>query len=248
MVDWATLIEAQEPRQSHHPIARLTYATRVTEPATSEPRDFRPWRFRGSDRLEARRRRLFALAAPVFRRYGYRGATIKALAHACGLSPASLYHYFGSKQEMATYLLNRPQMDWDSVWVDPSSDPLAQLAQLIDLSLAELPNYLLAMRLADEIAGTAPNSTAHVRMYREGEAVFARLVAASAPGMSRPVATRVARDALSAMVGSAVMGLDPEPDEAVRERVVAILRAALVPTFVGSDQFDATTQPAEQSA
>lgn len=220
----------------------------MMEPAPGEPRDFRPWRLRGSGRLEARRRELFALAAPVFRRYGYRGATIKALAHACGLSPASLYHYFASKREMATYLLDRPQMDWDSVWVDPHSDPLAQLTQLLDLSLAELPNYLLAMRLADEIVGSTLSSTAHVRMYREGEAVFARLVAASAPGMSRPVATRVARDALSAMVGSAVTGLDPEPDEATRERVVAILRAALVPTFVGSGRFDATTQAVEQSA
>lgn len=218
------------------------------EAATREPRDFRPWRLRGVDRLEARRRELFALAAPVFRRHGYRGATIKALAHACGLSPASLYHYFGSKQEMATYLLSRPQMDWDSVWVDPGSDPLAQLVQLLDLSLAELPNYLLAMRLADEIAATAPNDATHVRMYREGEAVFARLISASAPGMSREEATRVARDALSAMVGSAVMGLDPEPGEAVRERVVAILQAALVPMFVRSDQFARTAQPAEQTA
>lgn len=184
----------------------------------------------------------------MFRAHGYRGSTIKALAHACDLSPAGLYHYFGSKREMATYLLHRPQMDWDSVWVDPGSDPLTQLAQLIDLSLAELPNYLLAMRLADEIAGTAPDGIAHVRMFREGEAVFARLVAASAPGMSRPVATRVARDALSAMVGSAVMGLDPEPDAAVRERVVAILRAALVPAFVEPERFDATLRPAERSA
>jgi AcrR family transcriptional regulator len=75
------------------------------------------------------------LAAPVFRRYGFRESTIKALAHACGLSPASLYHYFGSKEELATYLLRRPQMDWDSIWVDPETDPLVQLAQLLDLSL-----------------------------------------------------------------------------------------------------------------
>ena len=104
-----------------------------------------------------------------------------------------------------------------------------QLAQLLDLSLSELPNYLLALRLADEIAGTASDDGAHARTFREGEAVFARLVAASAPGMSRAAATRIARDALSAMVGSAVVGLDPEPEAAVRERVVAVLRAALVP-------------------
>jgi AcrR family transcriptional regulator len=225
--------------------ARLTYATRVTDRATREPRDFQPWRLRVDDRLEARRRALFALAAPVFRRDGYRGATIKAIAHACGLSPASLYHYFGSKEEMATYLVRRPRMDWDSTWVDPDTDPLAQLAQLVDLSLAELPNYLLAMRLADEIAGIAPDGAGHVRMYREGEAVLARLVAASAPGMSRAAATQVARDALSTMVGSAVVGLDPEPDEAVHERVVGVLRRALVPVYVEAGRFGTTMSRAE---
>ena len=44
------------------------------------------------DRLERQLHRLLS--------HGYRGATIKALAHACGLSPASLYHYFGSKREL----------------------------------------------------------------------------------------------------------------------------------------------------
>ena len=226
----------------------LPYARGVTDGATGEPRDFRPWRSQGAGRLEARRRELFALAAPVFRRYGYRGATIKALAHACGLSPASLYHYFGSKEEMATYLVRRPRMDWDSIWVDPSTDPLVQLAQLIDLSLTELPNYLLALRLADEIAGTSADAGAHSRTFREGEVVFARLVAASAPAMSRDDATGAARDALSAMVGSAVVGLDPDSDAAVRARVIAVLRAALVPTHVEAQRFDRTMERAEQTA
>jgi AcrR family transcriptional regulator len=220
----------------------------VAEREHGAQREFRPWRHHGNDRLEARRRELFALASPVFRQHGYRGATIKALAHACGLSPASLYHYFGSKEDMATYILRRPQMDWDSTWVDPKTDPLAQLAQLVDLSLAELPNYLLAMRLADEIAGTAPDRAGHVRVYREGEAVFARLIAASAPEMTRAAATRVARDALSTMVGSAIVGLDPEPDAVVRERVVAVLRTALVPEHVEAVRFAATMDRSEQIA
>ena len=163
---------------------RLNEAALAPEHATEERGGFRPWRFRAGSPLEARRRELFALAAPVFRRHGYRGATIKALAHACGLSPASLYHYFRSKEEMATYLVRRPRMDFDSTWVDPATDPLVQLALLLDLSLSELPNYLLAMRLADEIAGTASVDGSHARTFREGEAVFARLVAASAPAMS----------------------------------------------------------------
>jgi AcrR family transcriptional regulator len=159
-----------------------------------------------------------------------------------------LYHYFGSKEEMATYLVRRPRMDWDSTWVHPTTDPLIQLAKLLELSLSELSNYLLALRLADEIAGTALDEASHTRTFREGEAVFARLVAASAPTLSRAGATRVARDALSAMVGSAVVGLDPEPQAAVRDRVVAVLRAGLVPEHVEPAHFDTTMHSAEQKA
>ena len=207
---------------------------------------FRPWRLHDMDPLDARRRQLFVLAAPVFRRYGYRGSTVKALAHACGLSPAGLYHYFGSKEELATYLLRRPRMDWRSTWVDPDTDPLVQLAMLVDLSLTELPSYLLAMRLADEIRAVPTEPSAHAGTFREGEAVFARLLAASAPAMSQANAAQVARDALTAMVGSAVLGLDPEPEAAVRARVIATLRAALVPRYVESGPFDEAMRVAEQ--
>jgi hypothetical protein len=89
---------------------------------------------------------------------------------------------------------------------------------------------------------------AHAATFREGEAVFARLVAAAAPGMSREAATRVARDALSALIGSAVHGLDPEPEAAVRERVVAVLWTALVPQHVEAPRFEAAMRVPEQMA
>jgi AcrR family transcriptional regulator len=216
--------------------------------ATSAPdRPFQPWR-QLDDPLDARRRELFALAAPVFRRHGYRGSTVKALAHACGLSPAGLYHYFGSKEELATYLLHRPRLDWSSTWVDPVADPLHQLRQLVDLSLAELPSFLLALRLADEIAGGTASDKMRIRMFREGESVFGRIVAAAGSGMTRPAAERAARDALSAMVGSVVIGLDPEPADEVRTRVLAVLRLALVPAHLGGDRFDQAMRATEQKA
>jgi hypothetical protein len=66
--------------------------------------------------------------------------------------------------------------------------------------------------------------------------------------MSRTAAIRVARDALSALVGSAVVGLDPAPGAAIRERVLAVLRMALVPTHVDPERFDATMRRSEQTA
>jgi hypothetical protein len=66
--------------------------------------------------------------------------------------------------------------------------------------------------------------------------------------MSRVAASRIARDVLSAMLGSAVLGLDPEPTAAARDRVVAVLRSALVPTYVDPQRFEATMRGTEQKA
>src|SRR5664280_1507951 len=49
--------------------------------------EVRPWRTSAQEPLDRRRRELYKLAAPVFREHGYRGATIKALAHACHWHP-----------------------------------------------------------------------------------------------------------------------------------------------------------------
>ena len=87
----------------------------------SEP-EVRPWRTVALQPLDQRRRELFKLAAPVFRAHGYRGATIKALAHACHLAPAGLYHYFASKADLATYVVRQPRLDWRSVARRPPMD------------------------------------------------------------------------------------------------------------------------------
>lgn len=182
---------------------------------------------------------MFALAAPVFRRHGYRDATIKALAHACHLSPAGLYHYFSSKRDLATYLVRRPRLDWDSTWVDPSIDAVRQLGQLVDLAIAELPNYLLALQLTEEAGDGPPGGGARSRAFQEGEAVFGRLIATAAPGLARERATEIARSVLALLAGTAYTGLDPDPNRAVRGRIAALLRRELVPDLIDADRFGA---------
>ncbi|WP_147918457.1 TetR/AcrR family transcriptional regulator [Ruania zhangjianzhongii] len=56
---------------------------------------------RGHYRKSAeRRRRIVTAAAQAFSRDGYRGATIRQIAAEAGMSPSSLLHFFGSKQEL----------------------------------------------------------------------------------------------------------------------------------------------------
>jgi AcrR family transcriptional regulator len=205
--------------------------------------EIEPWRHRGGS-LDARRYDLFLLAAPVFERHGFRGATIRALAHACHLSPAGLYHYFSSKEELATWLLRGPRMSWETTYVDPELEPLEQLRQLVEISLGSLPVYLLALRLVEEIEGPA-STRDRLAGFREGEAVYGRLIQAAAPAMSRSQALEVARHALAVLIGTATIGLDPQPAEAIRERTVQVLRAALVPDHIDPAWFDEVMESGE---
>lgn len=51
-------------------------------------------------RSKLRRRQLLLVAAQVFYRHGYKGATLKEIAEAGGILPGSMYHYFRSKQDL----------------------------------------------------------------------------------------------------------------------------------------------------
>lgn len=198
--------------------------------------DFSPWR-RVARAGDAHKHELFDRAAPVFARHGYRGATMKALAHACGVKPATLYHYFRSKREMATFPLTGPRLNWESTFVDPDVDPLVQLRMLIDLAKTRLPAYLLAIRLADEI-GDPRGSRQRGAAFRQGEAVFGRLIGAAAPGMDQAEALDLARHLLSLLVGANLIDLDAAPEATARDRMIGALRARLVPRHVGELAFD----------
>ena len=205
--------------------------------AVSEP-EVRPWRTGAPEALDRHRRELYKLAAPVFREHGYRGATIKALAHACHLAPAGLYHYFASKADLATYVVHQPHLDWRSVYVDPDIDPLRQLSGFLDLAILELPDFVLALDLAEELR--LPGIVRIRRaMFAEGEAVFGRYLAAVRPGLTPDAARELARLILTLLVGSHEIGRGVEPDAtAMRDRIVRVLRTQLVPVAVDSARFD----------
>jgi hypothetical protein len=50
------------------------------------------------------------------------------------------------------------------------------------------------------------------------------------------------------MVGSAIIGLDPEPEAEVRQRVISILRGAVVPAHIDAPRFDQAMESTEQTA
>ena len=186
--------------------------------------------------VQGRRHELFRLAAPVFRAHGYRGATIKALAHACHLSPAALYHYFPSKAAFATFLIDEDRLDWDSTRIDPDIDPLVQLCLSVDLVIEVLPTYLLAIDLAREI-GRPLVQPELARFFGQGEAVFGRVLVAAAPSLVPDEARELARRILAIIVAGPTTGLAADP-ASVRATTIDLLRLHLVRVGVDVDRFD----------
>jgi AcrR family transcriptional regulator len=186
--------------------------------------------------IQGRRHELFRLAAPVFRVHGYRGATIKALAHACHLSPAALYHYFPSKAAFATFLIDEDHLDWDSTRIDPDIEPLVQLRMTVDVVIEVLPAYLLAVDLAREV-GRPLSQPQLARFFRQGEAIFGRVIAAAAPDLESEAARELARRVLAIIVAGPTTGLAADP-VSVRVAAVDVLRIHLVRVDVDADRFD----------
>ena len=93
-------------------------------------------------------------AAPVFRTFGYRQVTMKALAHACGLSAPALYRYFPSKMDFALFPLEEPPTGWCTTMMiaaaDAHAEPLRALRAALEAAVAHADLLALGVRLAIE--------------------------------------------------------------------------------------------------
>lgn len=101
-----------------------------------------------------RRVDLYTRAAPVFRMFGYRQVTMKALAHACGMSAPALYQYFPSKLEFALFPLAEPPTGcFRNMLLEAASvhaDSLRGLRAALEAAVAHADLTALAVRLAIE--------------------------------------------------------------------------------------------------
>ena len=174
-----------------------------------------------SDGQFARRHELYAKAAVVFHKYGYRGATLKALAAACGLSIPGLYSYFPSKRALALYPLVAlyPTLHAPPPYAS-SPEPLTVLSGWVESAVEEMPNYTLAMRLAMEV-GLQPEERRRVQANLAEHAALlsdlARRAAPSVDGMA------VAWAMINLATGPALSGSESDP-QLLRRQLQALLR------------------------
>lgn len=101
-----------------------------------------------------RRVDLYEKAAPVFRTFGYRQVTMKALAHACGVSAPALYRYFPSKLDFALFPLADPPAGYCGTLMMTAAavhaDPLRGLRAALEVAVAHADLLALGVRLAIE--------------------------------------------------------------------------------------------------
>ena len=175
------------------------------------------------DGLYARRRELYARAAPVLRRHGYRGTTLKALARACGLSIPALYRYFPSKKTFALFPLVALYPELHDAPPDLGGDPSMLLAGWVTAASTEMPNYTLALRLAREAGLTAEEHGRIEANLISHVAVLAGIARRAAPRLGGRAAEELATSMISVTAGPATSGLEPDP-ATMRRQLLALLR------------------------
>ena len=172
----------------------------------------------------ARRNDLYARAAPVFRQYGYRKATLKAVANACGLSIPALYRYVPSKRAFALFPLVAlyPELHPAPPRTD-DADPSDLLSGWIEAAATALPQYTLALRLAREIDLTAAERRTMQANLSEHVAVLGAIARRAAPHLDERNARELAATMISIAGGPAGTGLEADP-AALRRQVRSLLR------------------------
>ncbi len=177
-----------------------------------------------SDDLYARRRELYLRAAPVFRQNGFRATTLKALARACGLSIPALYRYFPSKRAFALFPLVALYPELHGPPPDPTDDAAVLLNGWVEAAAREMPNYTLALRLANEIGLSSDERRTIDANLSSHIAFLSALARRAAPRLDERTAQELAGTMLSVTVGPATTGLEADP-ASLRRQLRALLRA-----------------------
>jgi AcrR family transcriptional regulator len=187
----------------------------VANPGIAENRaiETRPF-FRTPEDLRVHRQQLYRRAARVFRRHGYKGATLKELSAACGLSVPALYRYFPSKRDLALYPLSAANRPGRECFRRASGDPLVQLRVWLDHAAWERADFLLALRLGAEIADGRGITDEHMETFRFHTGLVAEMLGAAAPGLGERRARELTESLLAMSLGTDAAGIDWPPTTA----------------------------------
>jgi AcrR family transcriptional regulator len=166
------LAEAEEDAAAHSLMERATDAESTRRRITT----------RQAEALE----RLVEAAAEEVREKGYEAATVRAVARRAGMSPATAYTFFASKDHLLAEVLWRRMKALPVTSYDPNTDALERVtSELRALALFVADDQPLAAACTTALLGGGPEVRS-VRV-RFGDEVHRRLAAALGEGASPEV-------------------------------------------------------------
>lgn len=105
---------------------------------------------------EDRKKQIFDVALGLFAKNGYNSVSVRQIAPAVGLHPATLYHYYSSKEEILTEIFERyDTLRWSN---------LPHLSKLLKLVETEPPHEVLAQTIAVYPAEILPFMSSALRI------------------------------------------------------------------------------------
>jgi AcrR family transcriptional regulator len=184
-----------------------------------------------------RRYELYVKAAPVFQTFGYRQVTMKALAHACGVTAPALYRYFPSKLDFALFPIAVPPTGACRAMLveaaEQHRDPLRGLRAALEVAVADVGYVVLAVRLALEV-GRDEREVFSTRDLEGFEAGLADVMRRCVPRLEHR-ASDLAHSLVSLIVTAAATNADLAPERLWRLGA-PILRAYLIDAGVPEER------------
>lgn len=185
-----------------------------------------------------RRVDLYVKAAPVFRTFGYRQVTMKALAHACDVSAPGLYRYFPSKLDFALFPLAGPPTGYCATMMMTAagahSDPLRAVRAALEVAVAHADLLALGVRLAIE-AGRDEQDVISRERLDSLDASMSEVLLHCVPALG-PRARDLAHTLVSLVVAAGAAKGSPAPEELWRQGE-QVLRSYLVDAGISETRF-----------
>lgn len=137
---------------------------------------------------DGQRELILARAAELFARHGYHAASMKQLAEACGLSKATLYHYYRDKDALLVHIADAHVSRLQALVSEVRALGLAPQPQLRELVRRFVVEYAGAQHahrvLTEEVKFLPPDDRQRIlRKEREVVAGFSAVVAALRPDL-----------------------------------------------------------------
>lgn len=181
--------------------------------------------------------RIRAVAMELFLAQGYEQTSLREIADRVGMTKASLYYHYPSKQALLLALVEPLVSDWrrtvERIEARPHNPATVReaLAHFLDIVLSHRPACAifmrdatailtslapiweemiqLGLRLNSWIAGPAPDEAARIRAVAAVEVLGAAISSIVAlPDVSQPVLRRTLLDAAAAVLGLPALGGD----------------------------------------